>query len=108
MALWSCPTSGIKCQLKAGESFSSDSDVAAPSSPNDISGTNKILKQLPQLGEKMDCMDNRVQLTEAALKKGHSQATDIPATSQGTAGQVTDYDSDENIAQSPLVRIFEE
>ena len=37
---------------------------------------------------------------EAALEKGNSQATDIPATSQGTAGQVTGYDSDENMAQS--------
>ena len=62
---------GKKCQLKAGESFSSDSEVAAPSSPNDISGANKILKQLRQLGEKMDCMDKRVQRMEAALKKGH-------------------------------------
>ena len=41
-----------------------------------------------------------MQRTEAALEKGNSQATDIPAIFQGTAGQVTGYDSDENIAQS--------
>ena len=58
----------------------------------------------------MDCMDKRVQHTEAALEKGHSQATDIPATFQGTAGQVTGYDCDENIAQSvvPSLEFFEE
>ena len=95
-----CPTNGKKCQLKAGESFSSDSEVVAPSSHNEITGTDEILKQLRQLDEKMDCMDRRVQHTEAALEKGSSQATDFPATSQGTAGQVTGYDSHENIAQS--------
>ena len=101
-----CPTSGKKCQLKAGESFSSDSEVVAPCSPDEISGTSKILRQLRQLGEKMDCMDKRVQRMEAALEKGHSQATDI----LGTAGQVKDYDADENIASEcgPLIRIFEE
>ena len=51
----------------------------------------------------MDCMDKRVQRTEAALERGNSQATDILATSQGTAGQVTCYDSNENIAQSVVV-----
>ena len=91
---------GKKCQLKAGESVSSDSEVVVPSSSNKITVSDKILKQLRQLGEKMDCMDKRVQHTEAALEKGNSQATDIPATSQGTAGQVTAYDIDENIAQS--------
>ena len=91
---------GKICQLKAGESFSSDSEVVAPSSHNNIMGTDEILRQLLQLGEKMDCMDKRVQRTEAALERGNSQATDIPATSQGTAGQVTGYDSDENMAQS--------
>ena len=91
---------GKKCQLKAGESFSGVSKVVAPSSPNENSGTNKILKQLHQLGEKMDNMDKRVQRTEAAHEKSYSQATDIPATSQGTAGHVTGYDSDKNIAQS--------
>ena len=45
-------------------------------------------------------MDKRVQRMKAALKKGNSQVTDIPATSQGTAGQVTGYNSDENMAQS--------
>ena len=34
----------------------------------------------------MDSMDKRVQRTEAALEKGHSQVKDIPTTSQGTAG----------------------
>ena len=91
---------GKKCQLKAGESFFSDSEVVAAPSPNEISGANEILKQLRQLGEKMDCMDKKLQRMEAALEKGHSLATDIPATSQGTAGQVTGYDSDENIPQS--------
>ena len=95
-----CPTSGEKCQLKAGESFSSGSEVVVPSSSNEITVSHEILNQLRQLGEKMDSMDKRVQRTEAALEKGNSQATDIPATSQGTAGQVTDYDISENIAQS--------
>ena len=84
----------------SAESFSSDSEVVAPSSHNEITSTDEILRQLCQLGEKMDFMDKRVQHTEASLKKGNSQATDISATSQGTAGQVTGYDSDENLAQS--------
>ena len=86
--------------VKAGESFSSDSKVVAHSSYNEITGTDEILKQLRQLCEKMDCMDKRVQHMEATLKKSNSQATNIPATSLGTAGQVMGYDSDENIAQS--------
>ena len=93
-----CPTSGKKCQLKAGESFSSGSEVVVPSSSNEITVSDEILNQLRQLGEKMDSMDKRVQCTEAALKKGNSQATDIPATPPGTAGQVTGYDISENIA----------
>ena len=95
-----CPNSGKKCQLKAGESFSSDPEVVAPSSQNDVTLSNEILWQLCQLDEKMDSMDERVQHTEAALEKGHSQAKDIPTTSQGTAGQVTGYDVDVSTAQS--------
>ena len=91
---------GKKCQLKAGESFSSESEVVVPSSTNEITVSDEILNQLRQLGEKMDSMDKRVQRTEAALEKGNSQATDIPAASLGTAGQVTGYDIGENIAQS--------
>ena len=48
-----CPTSGENSQLKAGESFSGDCEVVAPSSNKDITGTDEILKQLCQLGEKM-------------------------------------------------------
>ena len=103
-----CPTSGKKCQLEAGESFSTDSEVIAPSSHNEITGTDEILRQLHQLGEKMDYMDKRVQWMEAALEKGHSQATDIPSTSQGAAGQVMGYDSDAITVQSVVTRIFEE
>ena len=99
-----------KCLLKAGESFSSETEVIAPSSHNKITGSDAILQQLRQLGKKMDSMDKRVRRMEAALEKGNSQTTDIPATSQGTAGQVTGYDYDENTAQSviPLTRTFEE
>ena len=75
---------GKKCQLKAGESFSSGSEVVVPSSSNEITVSDKILNQLRQLGEKIDSMDKRVQRTEAALEKGNSQATDIPATPPGT------------------------
>ena len=78
-----CPTSGEKCQLKAGESFSSDSKVVGPSSQVDITVSDEILCQLRQLGEKMDSMDERVQRTEAALEKGYSQTIDIPGTSAG-------------------------
>ena len=91
---------GKKCQLKAGESFSGDSEVVGPSSQSDITVSDEILRQLRQLGEKMDSMDKRVQRTEAALEKGHSQPIDIPGTSQGTAGQVTGHDTEESIAQS--------
>ena len=88
-----------KCQLKSGESFSGESEVVAPSS-HDVTVSDEILRQLRQLGEKMDSMDKRVQCAEAALEKGHSQDKDIPTTSQGTAGQVTAYDVDEDTAQS--------
>ena len=90
---------GKKCQLQTGEPFSGDSEVVAPSS-HDVTISDEILRQLRQLGEKMDSMDKRVQRTEAALEKGHSQVNDIPTTSQGTAGQATAYDLDENTAQS--------
>ena len=91
---------GKKCQLKAGESFSGDSEVVGPSFQSDITVSDEILRQLRQLGEKMDYMDKRVQCTEAALEKGYSQPIDILGTSQGTAGQVTGHDTDESVAQS--------
>ena len=83
-----CPTSGKKCQLKVLFSH------------NKITGTDKIL-QFCQLGEKMDCIDKRVQRMEAALEQGHLSTTDTPASSQGSAGQVTGYSnhSDEITAQ---------
>ena len=42
---------GKKCLLNAGESFSSDSEVIAPSSHNEIMGSDEILQQMRQLGK---------------------------------------------------------
>ena len=64
-----CPTSGKKCQQKAGELFSSDSKV--PSFHNEITDTDEILLQLRQLGEKMDCMDKRMQHTHSVYFPGY-------------------------------------
>ena len=46
------PSVGKICQLKAGESFSSDSKVVAPSSTshNEITGTDEIILQSHMLG----------------------------------------------------------
>ena len=65
-----CPTSGEKSQLEAGESFSSDSEVVAPSSHNEITGTDEILRQFCQLFEKNGLYGQKGATDEGSTQKG--------------------------------------